>query len=240
LFIFSKKMLKLLLYVVLSLINIALFLNSLIVWGSRFYMDFLYLTILSFTSSMVYLAINAVYEILFYVKRNEEWRVQQLKEGAFYNFIRDRFFKYVFTCECTICIAYWMLCMGGETIMVLPKGLNLAVTIYLHFLIGLQIFLESILTQRSHLKDLFYFDYVFLLVAIILYSIFLTAMNKLYDLGTYPFLKLNYGPIIAINMGMFLISFNVYQVLDYIVAKKGLKEVGDSSREKKLINYDYV
>lgn len=210
---------KLILYSIISLLNLTVLFFVIIFTFSHLYKTFLYLTILSFTLSTFYLTTMWIYEIRLHLNKNNPDHQTKIKECRYYRTMRERVFKFVFTIEVTVCVGYWWLCLGGESIMVVSHPIYF--NLYVHFFIGLQLVLELLLTERNHHPQFFLWDYLLAAAIICVYSVFLTFVAKSFkNMTVYPFLKLALTQILAVNLVLFLISFNVYQFLIFILDRK--------------------
>jgi hypothetical protein len=234
---------RLIIYSVANILNFTLWLGILFASTKKLHIVFLYLTILSYTFSIIYLFIMWIYEIRLHLNKHNTIKHQMIKECKFYNTMRERVFKYAFLINLTVCIGYWGLCLGGENIM--KTNINTFVNIYVHGLIGVQMLIELLMTDRKHLPHLFLKDYFISATIIAVYSVLLVAVAKTYDIYIYPFLRLEVTQITAINLVLFLISFNVYQFFHYVLEKKesrGGEKINfkisriESTQEKSLIS----
>lgn len=209
---------KLIIYLLANLINFGIWFEILISTTKKIYEVFLFLTILSFTFSIFYLLIMLIYEIRLHLNKHDPDKYKSVADCKFYNLVRDRIFKFVFMMNLTVCTGYWSLLLGGDSVM--SFNFHIFLNVYLHFIIGVQIVLELLLTERRFKKDLFIYDYVIGLLIFTFYSFFLIYIAKIHEMFIYPFLRLEVSQIIGVNLILILISFNVYQLSHFIVEKK--------------------
>jgi hypothetical protein len=209
---------KLFVYSLLNLLNLVVWFLILFFSGRKIYITFMYLTILSYTLSMSYLIIILIYEARLHYHRHDSLKQEQIHQSRFFKFLKERIFKLVFQTSLTVCTGYWILCMGGENVMML--GSPIIMNLYVHLFIGLQVLVDLLWTHRDHLPEVYVFDFVLSMIGITIYHILLVYVAKTNDLYIYPFLKLEIVQILAIHILLCLISFNVYQFFHYIVEKR--------------------
>lgn len=204
-----------LLYTLFTLSNILIFLMIIIHNIRNIFRVFLFLTILSFTLSTVYFTIIWYFEMLLFLSRNNTTRLEELRVNKFYIHMKERIFKFAFTMSMTVCLGYWILCLGGEMIMVYHNNI---INYYVHLLIGMQMIVEIILIEKNfkHEKH-FVRDLIIILGANIIYCIVLTYVSRNYDIVIYPFMKLAIKNIIAVFIGIMSLSMNMYVIHYFIV-----------------------
>lgn len=239
---------KILIYSVINLINVCVLLgiiiNSIIYSKPKVY---LYLTTLNFIFCVSYLFIIWIYELKFFINRKDEAKTSAIKKTQLYNFIRNRVFKFAFTTCMTVCMGYWILALGGEKVMTF--NFNIYLNVYVHFIIGVQIFLEHLLTERKMISHVYSQDLIVYLIINVLYSIILTSIAKKLNVVVYAFLLLDVNQIIAVFLVLLLISFNNYQLFHFIIRKKvsslkaknkeenGLTQTSNSIEESLMTGY---
>jgi hypothetical protein len=212
---------RLIFYSIASLINLSIWLVIIIGNIKKIYITFLYLTIISYTSATFYLFTIWIFELRLFLNRNNLEKLKGIKESRCYIHLRERMFKFVFTASATVCTSYWVLVLGGESVMIAETRFpNILMNIHVHLLIGIQVVLELILNERKHFPDLFLVEYIILISGVIVYSSFITFVSKYFELAIYPFLTLPIPQVIAINIFLCIVSFNVYQLYHYILHKK--------------------
>ena len=217
-------MLKMLIYLIISIIDLFVWLGIIIYTFDQLYQTFLFMTTISYTLSTFYLLTMSFYELYLYLHKNNEVRHKKIKESKIYSFLRDRLFVFIFTAEVTVCTTYWVLRMGGRSIIDIETSPPLPINLHIHFFIGFQILLEHLLTDRKHYKQDFIKESMLFYAFSLIYSIFLTVVVRTYDLNIYPFLKLEYSQILAINIVELMAQFNVYQLYHYIMDSKNSKK----------------
>jgi hypothetical protein len=221
---------KVYLYGAVSLLTLSLLISMIAQQGAQFYKIYLMLTIVSYTSSTFYFIASFIYELKIKIQKSKNEHVTELIENDFYyNFLKNRAFKFVSSLSFTVCCGYWILTMGGEHIMKLKSETFMILTtnLILHFFIGLFLLLELLLTERKYEKGLFYRDYFYIIIVFIVYSTMLVVANKVDDsIDTYPFLKYSYANIIAIHLGLLMLNFNCYQFYYFVMKRKETNKKG--------------
>lgn len=201
-------------YSVTNIINISVWLTLFITClnHGKLHTLFLYMTILSFTCSTVYLIMKQI----------------QLVKNISIHILEHRLFKFFYTMSMTVCFGFWLLTLGGEQIM--PVTLNnstkmLFINIYVHGFIGLFMFIDLIIYERKLNEDHYYVDLMILLVISIGYSALITMLTYNHDIIIYPFIK---NVSLSASIGIFsvitLIMFNAYQSYHYILRRKQIRE----------------
>ena len=121
----------------------------------------------------------------------------------------------------TVCTGYWILSLGGESIM--PYSATI-INYYLHLVIGLQMIFELMLIEKNFTHEKYFaIDLVIISFLSILYAIILTYVSKTYDFSIYPFMKFELSQIIAVFIGLLSISFNAYVIAYFVIDHKNKK-----------------
>lgn len=204
---------KFIIYSICTLLNLAVWLGVVIKSFFFLYKTFLYLTFISFTLSTFYLMIMFIVEAEKFWHRRNESRIERIQKRRYYVTLRDRLFKIVFTLSLTVCFCYWLLLLGGDTIMMWQsRAFDIAITVYVHCLIGLMILFELFLTDRNHYDEHFYKDWLILSAVYIVYTVVLTTVCKVTSVKIYKFLELEMKQIIVLNIIMYILCFNIYML----------------------------
>jgi hypothetical protein len=213
-------------YTFLGILNFSMLIAVIAISGSNAWMLPLFLTLLSFFSSTCYFVIIMIFQMHFYYHIRKGSYREAHREHKLYVFVRERIFKFVFTAEVTVCIAFWGLVLCGPTIMVLGDDVGaILMSVYLHFIIGLQIFMEFMLSKRKLFPELFTKDLIILMCMVAVYSTIIIVVAKTSHNYVYPFLKLEIQQIIIVNLVLLMLSFNVYHGYHYLLEKLTKKEI---------------
>lgn len=201
---------KLIYYSIANILNIGVF-STLIFFSikaSTLDRLFLYMTILSFTCSTIYLILKQV----------------QIIKLTTYEFIENRLFKCLYSLSMMVCFGFWFLTLGGDSIMPYESrddATFLYVNIYLHGIIGLFMFIDLIIHERKVHEGHYYVDLIILIIITGCYSVFITMLSYNHDITVYPFIK---NVELKTTIGLFsvvaLILFNAYQSYYFIVRRK--------------------
>jgi hypothetical protein len=202
---------------IISLFNITLWFY--IILSNQNIIIFLYLTILNFTISTFYLTNRFIYEILAFINRKNNIKLEKIKNNFLFNFINNKLSKFSFTLCITVCKVFWLLILGGENLMIFPTN-NLFYSftgIYLHFCIGIFVLIDMFIINIDPKKEEFNKDLIIYSLILTIYSIILVSFAKNFDSCLiYPFLSLDYYKIIAINIVIFLNLKNSYEIYYFI------------------------
>lgn len=213
------------LYASAACINIIfwLFLQFLFLFNKSYEVFYLYLTLLNFSLSTFYLSMKAYFEFKLHLNKTDAQIVDQIKNSKVFKFTSNILSKFAFTLCIGVCVCFWALCLGGEKLMIFETEhfFKIFSSIYLHFIIGIMIFVEIYHSEIDLKEDYFFRDLVILVIFEVIYAILLDFLAKTYDkYAIYPFLKLETNLVIFLNLIIALISFNVYQLFYYLHSKK--------------------
>jgi len=205
---------KFLIYTIFTLFNISIILLNF----NRIFKKFLHLTIISFLFSTFYFTLIWFFELFVIIYRNDYNRRQQILVNKFYKWMKERIFIFAFTTSLTVCLGYWILCLGGESIMIYNHNI---LNYYLHILVGLQMIIELILIENNFKhKNHFGMGIFIVCTAIMIYTIMIIFVAKKYNFTIYPFLNLEIKMIVGIFIGIASLSLNVYLVIYFVIEKK--------------------
>jgi hypothetical protein len=128
---------KSVIYSFLSLVNIAFWIGIVASTINTLYITFSYLTVITFTITTFYFSTHFGYNLKYFILEKQQKLTDEHEQDRFYLFMRDRFSKYSFCASTTICILYWCLMLGGDSLMYMDNDSTpLYVNLYVHFLIG--------------------------------------------------------------------------------------------------------
>jgi len=180
----------------------------------------------NFTIATLYLTLKFILELRLHWVKDQESALSDIKKSTFFKLISYKLSKLSFTLCMSVCICYWLLCIGGEALMTFPKD-NFFIGflgVYLHFIIGIIIFWEAFHSHFDFSEDRFMKDFLIFLFFDIVYSVILVSLAKSYEkCRIYPFLSLELNAIILLNIVLIIIFFNVYQMFYFLHQNKNNK-----------------
>jgi hypothetical protein len=195
---------KLITYTIIALLNLGLWLYVLINSIPIIHLTFLFLTFQNFTLNTFYFTIMCIYEILSHKSKN-------MKTHKFYLFIKNRLFKFVFLMSCSVSAIYWLLYLGGETLMRQEDNIVVFMTsVYLHFIVTVYVFVDIFLTERKYNHAHFYADFIISSAYMCIYVGLNIILAKTTDIVVYNYLSLPMRMVIFITIITSIIGVNVY------------------------------
>lgn len=184
---------------------------------------FLYMTLLNFTMATIYITLKFILELRLHRKKGDEISQSEIKNSKIFKFISLKLSKFSFTLCMSVCICYWLLCLGGESLMTFPNNtfFKVFMGLYLHFFIGIVVFLEAFHSEVDFSEDSFLKDFLIFILFAVVYGTILVVLAKSFEkCRIYPFLSLDLNSIILLNIVLIIIFFNVYQMFYFLHRKK--------------------
>lgn len=184
---------------------------------------FLYLTLLNFTLATIYLTLKFILELRIHKSKENESALLEIRNSNHFKFIHYKLSKFAFSMCTTVCICYWLLCLGGEALMTFPRNtfFKAFTGLYLHFFIGIIVFFEVLNSDFDFTDDKFLNDFLIFLTINIVYGTILVCLAKTYEkCKIYPFLSLEINTIVLLNIVLLIIFFNCYQMFYFLHKRK--------------------
>jgi len=239
---------RVLLYGFTAFINIVcwIYLFSLHLIDNKIDVFFLYMTLLNFTLVTIYLTLKFFVELGKYKNKGNENLLEDQKNSFFFKLVNNKLSKFSFTSCISVCLCYWLLCLGGEDIMNLPirSITQTLMGIYLHFVVGIFILLDNLYSDIDFKEDKFLRDISIFLIFSIIYGIILISLSKTNErYKIYPFLSMDLNLILLLNIVLIFIYFNSYQIFYFIHKKKNdnkLAKFYDSFNNFKITNENLI
>lgn len=200
--------------VTLSIISLLLFgyLLFIFIKSQNFWKMFLFLTILNFIFTTVFMSIVSICEVLNY------------ELTTFYKFLIHRVEKCVFTINFTVVFGYWNLTMMGKDVMIFESTVTFILnTIIVHFLIGLVILFEVLTNKnRKYVEGKFYIDFFLLGGFMFVYNMVILILAQTSGIYIYTFLNKSF--IEGLGYSIVLLAFYILSYLLYYVIYRRLND----------------
>lgn len=202
---------KLAVYSFLTLVHLFGILFCIYISMNGFPFLFVTLTIINFTLDTIYVTSITYYE--YFGHHKSKW----------YLFLKDVAFKFIFVLGMMVCSGYWGLVYLGDKFMPFHFDVyEVLFSVYVHFIVSLVIFLDLFVTDHQCVTD-YKADMTILAGFWVFYAFMLVTLAKAFGVNIYPFLNFHLKEIVMIYFILFMLSFNFYQLFDYIVRSKSDK-----------------
>lgn len=200
--------------VILLIISVILigYLLFMFIKAKNFWKLFLFLTILNFIFTTVFITMVSICE--FFDK----------ELTTFYKFLIHRLEKCVFTINLTVVFGYWNLTMMGADVMVFQTDATFIInTIIVHLLIGFVILFEVITNKnRKYVEGKFYLDFFLLGGFMFIYSMLILILAQTSSIYIYNFLEKTF--IQGLGYCFVLMSYYILSYLLYYVIYRRLND----------------
>jgi hypothetical protein len=142
-------------------------------------------------------------------------------EHGFFTFLDNVLFKFCFTTAGSVCFGYWLLSLGGPSVMPIASSWKgMTINIYVHGVIGLIMLFELLCFRREHQDQYYYRDLVVVIVFGIMYFTTISLFAEFADIAVYPFLKLEMSIRFGVFIVLSILSFNSYQLYHFILKRR--------------------